>query len=85
MPQKLYNVGARKISVSALGPLGCIPAMVARGTNGSLCVDPINDAVRLFNDRLKLLVNDLNDELTDAKFIYLSAMDTRPTELFAPG
>ncbi|CAI9772015.1 unnamed protein product [Fraxinus pennsylvanica] len=71
----LHNYGARKISVFGLGPLGCLPAMSAMGTNGSVCVDSINNAVQLFNDKLKLLVDDLNKNLTDAKFIYINAME----------
>ncbi|KAI3468926.1 hypothetical protein Pfo_025589 [Paulownia fortunei] len=81
----LYNFGARKVSVSGLGPIGCIPAELARGTNGSACVDSINNAVQLFNDKLKLLVNDLNNNLTDAKFIFIGALNLRPEDLFALG
>ncbi|KAK6158003.1 hypothetical protein DH2020_005317 [Rehmannia glutinosa] len=79
----LYNFGARKVSISGLGPLGCIPEELARGTNGSACVDVINDAVQLFNDKLELLVNDLNRNFTDAKFIYIDALDLKPEELFS--
>lgn len=71
----MYNYGARKVSVFGLGPIGCIPAMLAMGTNGSVCVDSVNNAVQLFNDKLKLRVDDLNKNLTDAKFIYINAME----------
>ncbi|KAL2550810.1 GDSL lipase/esterase domain-containing protein [Forsythia ovata] len=71
----LYNYGARKVSVFGLGPIGCTPAELAMGTNGSICVDSINNAVQLFNDKLRLLVDDLNKSLTDAKFIYINAME----------
>lgn len=85
MSQQLYNLGARKIGVAGLGPLGCIPAMVAKGTQGSLCVDAINDAVGLFNKELRVLVKQLSHDLPNSNFIYIGAMDLRPTELFAPG
>lgn len=85
MAQTLYNFGARKVSVSGLAPLGCLPAVLARGTNGSVCDNSINNAVRLFNDKLKILVNNLSNNLTDAKFVYIRAMDLRPVDLFAPG
>ncbi|KAK4389471.1 GDSL esterase/lipase [Sesamum angolense] len=81
----LYGFGARKVAVNGIGPVGCAPAMLARGTNGSACVDWMNKAVQLFNDKLKLLVDDFNTNITDAKFLYLSAMDLRPTELIALG
>ncbi|KAL8552749.1 hypothetical protein ACS0TY_001432 [Phlomoides rotata] len=83
--QTLYNSGARKIAVSGVGPLGCLPAVVGRGSSGSFtCVDTINDAVQLFNDELKLLVDRLNNNYTDAKFIYTSAMELNPIELVGP-
>ncbi|KAG8374658.1 hypothetical protein BUALT_Bualt10G0018900 [Buddleja alternifolia] len=79
----LYSYGARKISVSGLGPLGCIPASLARGSNGTACVDRVNDAVDLFNEKLKILVKDLNKNLTDAQFIFINAISMMPAELFA--
>lgn len=52
--------------------IGSIPFEVARcGTNGTVCVDNINNAARLFNARLNSLVIDLNRILTNAKFIYI--------------
>ncbi|PIN02437.1 Triacylglycerol lipase [Handroanthus impetiginosus] len=79
----LYSFGARKVSVSGLGPVGCTPQELGRGTNGSACVDFMNKAVQLFNDKLKILVEELNNSFKDAKFIYSSAMDIRPSELIA--
>ncbi|XP_057810530.1 GDSL esterase/lipase At1g29670-like [Salvia miltiorrhiza] len=83
--KKLYKLGARKIGVASLGPLGCIPAMVVRGTNGSPCVDPVNHAAELFNRALRSLVEQLNTDLERANLIYISAMELTPTQLFAPG
>ncbi|KAL6189051.1 hypothetical protein ACLB2K_040441 [Fragaria x ananassa] len=68
----LYNSGARKIVIFGVGTIGSTPFEVAMcGSNGTLCVDNINNAVQLFNARLKLLVTDLNTNLTNAKFIYI--------------
>ncbi|KAK2662143.1 hypothetical protein Ddye_000717 [Dipteronia dyeriana] len=39
------------------------------GTNGSLCLDFINDLVELFNFKLISLVDELNKDLHDAKLI----------------
>ncbi|KAL1559729.1 GDSL esterase/lipase-like isoform X1 [Salvia divinorum] len=83
--KQLYNLGARKIGVAGLGPLGCTPAMVSKGTNGSPCVDSINDAVGLLNTELGVLVKQLSHDLPNSNFIYISAMDLRPTELFGHG
>ncbi|OAY29071.1 GDSL esterase/lipase At1g29670 [Manihot esculenta] len=69
----LYKSGARKVALSGIGPVGCTPgAIIWKGTNGSLCVDWMNNAVNLFNNRLEILVNQLNCELIGAQFIYLN-------------
>ncbi|KAF8029709.1 hypothetical protein BT93_E2210 [Corymbia citriodora subsp. variegata] len=68
----LYSYGARKVAIFGLSVIGCAPAEISRfGTDGSLCVDKINGAVMLFNDRLKSLVDKLNRDLADAKFTYI--------------
>ncbi|RVX03805.1 GDSL esterase/lipase [Vitis vinifera] len=71
------NYGARKVALFGLAQLGCAPSVVASkgATNGSACVDYINDAVQIFNNRLKELVNELNRNLTDAKFIYVNVYE----------
>ncbi|OAY29069.1 GDSL esterase/lipase At1g29670 [Manihot esculenta] len=74
--QQIMNLsksGARKVVLSGIGPVGCTPGAIASSdTNGSLCVDWINNAINLFNNRLEILVNQLNCELTGAQFIYLN-------------
>ncbi|XP_044485326.1 GDSL esterase/lipase At1g29660-like [Mangifera indica] len=71
--EDLYELGARKIAVFGLGLIGCTPGSVAMyGTNGSSCVDSINIAVQLFNAKLLSLVDDLNKQFPDAKFIYVN-------------
>ncbi|CAH1416004.1 unnamed protein product [Lactuca virosa] len=71
---KLYNLGARKVIVFGLGQLGCMPGEIAlHGTNGKPCVEWINDAVKLFNDQLKHLVEKLNKEHNcDGKFTFIN-------------
>uniref|UniRef100_A0A2N9HZN5 GDSL esterase/lipase n=1 Tax=Fagus sylvatica TaxID=28930 RepID=A0A2N9HZN5_FAGSY len=69
----LYKLGARKVALFGLGQIGCAPFEISRyGTNGSSCVDFINNAVQLFNNRLKSLVDGLNNILSGAKFIYVN-------------
>ncbi|KAM7505884.1 hypothetical protein LguiB_004788 [Lonicera macranthoides] len=79
----LYNYGARKVALSGLGPIGCIPFEIAtQGTNGAPCVDKINVAVQFFNKKLISLVDELNSNFTDAEFIYLNLYDIS-TQVFA--
>ncbi|KAI3719117.1 hypothetical protein L6452_20008 [Arctium lappa] len=69
----LYNLGARKIAVFGLGQIGCAPAEIAMfGTGGKPCVESINDAVKLFNERLKALVDELNKDYSDARFTFIN-------------
>ncbi|KAK1424865.1 hypothetical protein QVD17_20205 [Tagetes erecta] len=69
----LYNLGARKIAVFGLGLIGCTPYEIAMfGTNGQPCVESINNAVKLFNDKLKPLIDDLNNDFIDGSFTYIN-------------
>ncbi|KAJ6375758.1 hypothetical protein OIU77_000677 [Salix suchowensis] len=82
----LYNSGARKVALNGIGPIGCAPYSTANyDTKGSLCVDSMNDAVNYFNRRLKSLVNQLNNDLADAKFIYLNAVGFGSEYTASPG
>ncbi|GJY63308.1 GDSL esterase/lipase-like protein [Tanacetum coccineum] len=69
----LHKLGGRKIAVFGLGMLGCAPAEIQKyGTNGKSCVEWINEAVAVFNERLKPLVDELNVVLPDAKFTFIN-------------
>ncbi|MBA0773827.1 hypothetical protein Gotri_009080 [Gossypium trilobum] len=69
----LYNNGARMFALFGIGAIGCTPnAMAVHGTNGSACVEKMNTAAQLFNERLIPLVDELNSNSTDAKFTYLN-------------
>ncbi|EOY27871.1 hypothetical protein QUC31_012715 [Theobroma cacao] len=68
----LYSSGARKVALGGLGPMGCTPdAVASHETYGKLCVEEMNNAVRIFNDKLKQLVDELHEKFKDAKFIFL--------------
>ncbi|KAL6197329.1 hypothetical protein ACLB2K_032938 [Fragaria x ananassa] len=69
---RLYEYGAKKVVLGGLGLIGCTPAAIASyGTNGS-CYEELNYAAQLFNQQLVSLVDQLNSNLTDAKFIYIN-------------
>ncbi|PWA49906.1 SGNH hydrolase-type esterase domain-containing protein [Artemisia annua] len=71
--QTLYNLGARKIDVHGVFKVGCIPIVVDTfDTDGKPCVEPINDAAKLYNDRLKPLVDELNTNYPDARFTFIN-------------
>ncbi|XP_010541148.1 PREDICTED: GDSL esterase/lipase At4g30140-like [Tarenaya hassleriana] len=69
----LYILGARKVALFGLPKLGCAPGLV---TQGGGCDEKANSAVKLFNTKLRALVDDLNKTLAGAKFTYVDAFNT---------
>ncbi|XP_074308001.1 GDSL esterase/lipase At5g45670-like [Silene latifolia] len=75
--KKLYAFGARKVAVFGAGSIGCTLAEIyMHGTNGSLCVDSINNAAILFNQKLISLVDRLNSKLPAAQFTYINSISS---------
>lgn len=71
--RSLYNYGARKLALIGVGQIGCSPNELAQSSpDGRTCDDRINSANRIFNARLKSLVDQLNNEFPDARFIYIN-------------
>lgn len=69
--QRLFNLGARKIVVTNVGPIGCIPSQ--RDTNpsaGDYCVSLPNQLAQLYNNQLKSLIADLSSNLKGSMFVY---------------
>ncbi|GAB2242658.1 hypothetical protein Droror1_Dr00019433 [Drosera rotundifolia] len=68
--EELYELGARKISLGGLPPMGCLP--LERTTNimgGNACVEEYNNVAMQFNSKLKDLSDQLNDELPGIKVV----------------
>ncbi|KAI4334983.1 hypothetical protein L6164_013674 [Bauhinia variegata] len=68
---RLFNLGARKIVVANVGPIGCIPNQ--RDTNpgaGDNCVIFPNQLAQLFNAQLKSLILELRTNLQGSIFVY---------------
>ncbi|XP_030944447.1 GDSL esterase/lipase At1g29670-like [Quercus lobata] len=71
----LHKLGALKIALYGLGFLGHTPVGLTMCRNNSSCVDNIDNAVALFNDKVVTLVNNFNNNLTNAKFIYINTTE----------
>ncbi|XP_042500797.1 GDSL esterase/lipase EXL3-like [Macadamia integrifolia] len=70
--QELYRVGARKIVVISLPPIGCVPSQrTLRGGIARLCVENYNQAAMLFNSKLSSQLNLLNKNLPQFRFLYV--------------
>ncbi|KAI3959973.1 hypothetical protein MKW92_001136 [Papaver armeniacum] len=68
---ELYNLGARKLSVSGLPPCGCLPiARTLNHVSGIPSLEELNRASKDFNARLQHLMASLNTELKGIKLVY---------------
>ncbi|RVW98047.1 GDSL esterase/lipase 7 [Vitis vinifera] len=67
---KLYRLGARKMVLVGIGPLGCIPSQLSMVSSNNGCVDRVNNLVTLFNSRLIQLTSTLNASLPGSFFVY---------------
>lgn len=70
----LYDFGARKFASIGVGQIGCSPNALAQNSpDGRTCDATINSANQIFNNQLKSLVDNFNNNFKDAKFIYVNA------------
>ncbi|XP_057433507.1 GDSL esterase/lipase At2g04570-like [Lotus japonicus] len=73
---KLYGLGARKISLGGVPPMGCLP--LERTTNfagGNDCMSRYNNIALEFNDKLNKLTTKLNKELPGVRLVFSSPYD----------
>lgn len=71
--QRLFSLGARKIVVANVGPIGCIPYIRDVNLNPydeDECVTFPNELAQLFNTQLKSLVEELRTKLEGSLFVY---------------
>lgn len=70
--KQVYRLGARKMSITGLPPMGCLP--LERTTNllrgfGDTCIESYNNVSRSFNAKLSGLVKMLNEKLPGVRII----------------
>lgn len=69
--KELYVLGARKISLGGLPPMGCLPLeRTGNFMGGNECVDNYNVVALEFNDRLQNLTISLNKELPGIRVVF---------------
>ncbi|XP_024030415.1 GDSL esterase/lipase At2g04570 [Morus notabilis] len=74
--KELYNLGARKVSLGGLPPMGCLP--LERTTNifgRNDCVERYNVVALQFNGKLEKLTASLNQELSGVKVVFSNPYD----------
>ncbi|KAK1277862.1 GDSL esterase/lipase [Acorus gramineus] len=68
--QNLYKLGARRIGVTSLPPLGCLPASITLFGEGSNdCVKRLNNDATLFNKKLNSTSQNLKSSLSGLKLV----------------
>ncbi|CAO2814735.1 unnamed protein product [Amaranthus hypochondriacus] len=66
----LYKLGARKIGVTSLPPLGCVPATITLfGFHQEGCVSKINSDAQNFNKKLNAAAIKLSKQHSDLKLV----------------
>ncbi|GJS91600.1 GDSL esterase/lipase-like protein [Tanacetum coccineum] len=67
----LYNLGARKIAITGLPPMGCLPLQRTESFFlGKICIESYNRVAREFNMKLQQVVLSLNQELGGIRLVY---------------
>ncbi|CAI0392816.1 unnamed protein product [Linum tenue] len=70
--QELYRIGARRIGVLSLPPIGCLPSQrTSGGGPNRSCSNSSNQAAQLFNSKLSAVLDSLSKTHPDALFVYL--------------
>nr|GMD44446.1 GDSL esterase/lipase At5g03610-like [Ipomoea batatas] len=71
----LHNMGVKKVSVSSMQPLGCLPRATVHSSHRQ-CNESLNAGVMLHNSMLKEMVARLNSQTPDSPYFIL--------DLFSP-
>ncbi|PSR89900.1 GDSL esterase/lipase [Actinidia chinensis var. chinensis] len=70
--QELYGLGARKIGVTTLPPLGCLPAAITIfGEDSNECVEKLNKVAISFNNKLNVTSQSLQNKLSNLTLVVL--------------
>jgi len=63
----LYNLGARKFGIIDVPPIGCCPYSRTLHPSG-LCIDGLNDLVRVFNKATHTVLENLSSKMVGIKY-----------------
>ncbi|KAJ1413961.1 SGNH hydrolase superfamily [Sesbania bispinosa] len=67
--ERLYNLGARKVVMFEIGPIGCIPAISRTHAHKGDCMEETNQIVSYFNKRLTPMLQNLTSSLPGSIFV----------------
>ncbi|KAL5548472.1 hypothetical protein UlMin_003703 [Ulmus minor] len=73
---ELYRLGARKISISGLPPMGCLPLeRVINFFSVGDCKEEYNDVAKQFNVKLQVLITELNQRHAGLRLVLTNPYD----------
>ncbi|KAL5739219.1 hypothetical protein ACOSP7_028138 [Xanthoceras sorbifolium] len=67
--KRLYDLGARKVVVFDLGPIGCIPSITRKQKHNGKCVENVNQIISFFNKKLPGMLRHLKSSLKGSNFV----------------
>ncbi|TKY55928.1 GDSL esterase/lipase EXL3 [Spatholobus suberectus] len=69
---ELYQLGARRIGIIGLSPVGCVPLQrTVQGGEERKCVESVNQAAMVFNSKLSSSIMSLNKGLPACRLVYV--------------
>ncbi|CBI16915.3 unnamed protein product, partial [Vitis vinifera] len=68
--KSLYNLGAWKLVVFELGPLGCLPSTIRKSRSGGKCAEETNALISYFNNGVGAMLKNLTSTLSGSTFIF---------------
>ncbi|GLJ40659.1 hypothetical protein SUGI_0839520 [Cryptomeria japonica] len=72
---RLYELGGRRIMVTATGPLGCVPSQRALRTLDGGCDPTLQRVAGLFNAGLRNIINELNSQYGGTVYTFANSFD----------
>nr|TKS08215.1 hypothetical protein D5086_0000104600 [Populus alba] len=67
--RRLHSLGARKVVMYEIGPIGCTPSMTRKKKHSGKCVEESNQLVAYFNDDLLGMLQNLTSTLPNSIFV----------------
>ncbi|KAH9325576.1 hypothetical protein KI387_005754, partial [Taxus chinensis] len=82
---RLYELGARRIMVTAVGPLGCVPSQRALRTVNGSCDPTLQRAAALFNGGLLNIIRQLNSQYGSTVYTFANSFSMNMDVVSNPG
>ncbi|GMN27944.1 hypothetical protein TIFTF001_001852 [Ficus carica] len=84
--RELHSLGARKISLTGVPPMGCLPLERATNIFGhNECEDKYNKVAVQFNAKLKNMATKLNEELSGLRLVFTDSVYDLVYDMLAGG